>query len=76
MIRDILNGNFKEFLYTELITFNLGNGEPLKNMEHLFDDWIYRNKNKDNLQTFVSEKHPYFCQFANRDAVNIAGEYL
>jgi len=72
----LMNENFKDFLYTELISFNLGNGEPFKNMEHLFDDWIYRNRNKDNLQTFVSEKYPYFCQFANRDAVNIAGEAI
>lgn len=73
---ELLNGNFKDFLYSELISFNLGNGEPFKNMEHLFDDWIYRNRNKENLQTFVSEKWPYFCQFANRGAVNIAGEAI
>jgi len=72
----LLDERLKDFLYTELISYDLGNGEPLKNMEHLFDDWIYRNKNKDNLQTFVSEKYPYFCQFANRDAVNIAGEAI
>lgn len=73
---ELLNGNFKDFLYSELIGFNLGSGEPFKNMEHLFDDWIYRNRNKDNLQTFVSEKYPYFCQFANANAVNIAGEAI
>lgn len=72
----LMNENFKDFLYTELIGFNLGSGEPFKNMEHLFDDWIYRNKNKDNLQTFVSEKYPYFCQFANTNAVNIAGDAI
>ena len=72
----LLNSNFRDFLYTELISFNLGKGEPFKNMEDLFDDWIYRNKNKENLQTFVREDFPYFCQFANRNAINIAGEAI
>lgn len=72
----LLEGNLKDFLYTQLITYNLGKGEPLKNIEPLFDDWVYRNKNKDNIKTFVNPNRPYFCQFVNSDAKNITGDAI
>ena len=32
----LLNNNLDNFLYTQLISFNLGKGEPFKNIEYLF----------------------------------------
>lgn len=73
----LLNDNLDNFLYTQLISYNLGNNqEPFKNMEYLFDYWIDRNKYNVNLNTFVSETHPYFCQFVNRDTRVITEEAI
>ncbi len=74
---DLINQKLSNFIYTQLIAYNLGNDQvPFVVVDYLFDYWIKRNESNENLETFVSDKHPYFCQFVNKNARNIAEETI
>lgn len=68
----LIKQDLSNFIYTQLISFNIGKGEPFKDVSYLFEYWIDRNKNKDNLDTFINEKRPYFCNFANSNSTDIS----
>lgn len=60
----LINDNLDNFLYTQLIYFNMGhNQQPFQDVQHFFGSWIERNRFNPNLNTFVNPKWPYFCQF-------------
>lgn len=62
----LINSNLSNFIYTQLISFNLRDDVvPLVNKEDLFELWIQRYKNNPNVNVFVNDKRPYFCQFVN-----------
>ena len=65
----LLNDDFYDIVYTELIGFNLGhNQEKFKNISNMFSKWIDRNNVNERLRTFIDNRYPYFCQFVNRGA--------
>lgn len=65
----LLNDDFCDIVYTELIGFNLGhNQEKFKNVSNMFNKWINRNNVNERLRTFIDKRFPYFCQFVNRGA--------
>lgn len=73
----LIYGDLKNFIYTQLISYNLGhNQKPFKDMGYLFNYWTERNKSVANLETFVSKKYPYFCQFLNSNARNLAKDAI
>ena len=73
----VLQGDFQRFLYVQLTSYNLGKNQiPFTNIGDLFDNWITNSENVNNLQTFVSDNHPYFCQFINADANDIAKDAI
>ena len=65
----LLNDDFYDIVYTELIGFNLGhNQEKFKNISNMFSKWIDRNNVNERLRTFIDNRYPYFCQLVNRGA--------
>jgi len=61
----LVNNQLKEFVYAQLITFNLKeNQSPYEDISYTFKEWI-NNFQNSNLSVFVSEKHPGFCTFKN-----------
>lgn len=56
-------------IYNELTKLGLDKEERNKKINIYFNNWINYFEFNDNCSVFVSDKHPYFCQFVSGDDI-------